>query len=792
MLRLSKCIAFQRGNPELLVSSQILPMTHSSSILALHSELLEQGLLALSNGHYTDAVQVFEQLTQAQSTHAENRLYLGLSYLLIGQEEAAQLTWALAFSEAGEETEADLLQQLTELLTEQILELEDKQNWRSMWLLCQYLHEFMPQSSTIILKGILAAISGDFMEVEYLENCGLQEAIESGINQGKDIDEQLLQSVLEEVILWDRFGQIPVLAWIRRLARYIPKPRQIATILRDQAIRIAQQGGREGGYQEAIAFLEVAVEIDENNFPARFGFPSIYLMARSYRRAITLAEDLLETCHDTQERLLVQGCLISSYLHTPEYWDKGKKQLQTTLELLPLFFEQAYQGKWSSISSHLVLTQLFYLQYVEDSPMLCREMQNKLSAIYCDYYQRHCSTLKSQEKQTHSKFPYYPSNDAERKPARNHGSQIRIGFISAFMAKHSIGWLSRWLFQHYDSDRFEIYTYHHTHQGTPIGISDFSHHWFAQNVKKATEVFGPAEDVAELIYKDEIDILVDLDSITSVSSFNVLALKPAPIQVTWLGYDASGLPTIDYFLADSFVLPANAENYYTEKVWRLPHSYIAVDGFEVGVPTLRRDCLNIPRDAVIYFSAQSTVKRHPEITQCQIQILKQVPNSYLLLKGLGDADSLQKVILELAETAGVSPDRFRFLKADQDEPTHRANMLLADVVLDTFPYTGATTTMEVLWLGIPLVTRVGEQFSSRNSYTMLCNAGITTGIAHSKEEYIEWGVRYGSDMALRQQVREQLRQSRQTAPLWNTKQFTRDMEAAFAEMWQRYCSEVIP
>ena len=142
--------------------------------------------------------------------------------------------------------------------------------------------------------------------------------------------------------------------------------------------------------------------------------------------------------------------------------------------------------------------------------------------------------------------------------------------------------------------------------------------------------------------------------------------------------------------------------------------------------------------------------------------------------------------MQLAEEEGVEYSRLRFLDLDPSESVHRANLAIADVVLDTYPYNGATTTLETLWMGIPLVSRVGEQFAARNSYTMMMNAGITEGIAWTDEEYLEWGVRLGKDEALRQQVALKLKASRQTAPLWNGKQFTREMEKAYQQMWQRY------
>jgi predicted O-linked N-acetylglucosamine transferase (SPINDLY family) len=119
------------------------------------------------------------------------------------------------------------------------------------------------------------------------------------------------------------------------------------------------------------------------------------------------------------------------------------------------------------------------------------------------------------------------------------------------------------------------------------------------------------------------------------------------------------------------------------------------------------------------------------------------------------------------------------------EEIHRANLAIADVVLDTYPYNGATTTLEVLWIGIPLVTRVGEQFAARNSYTFMLNAGITEGIAWNEEEYLHWGIRFGLEEDLRKRVQWQLKKSRQHAPLWDARKFTQEMEAAYTQMWEQ-------
>ncbi|NEP63425.1 MAG: O-linked N-acetylglucosamine transferase, SPINDLY family protein, partial [Symploca sp. SIO2G7] len=214
--------------------------------------------------------------------------------------------------------------------------------------------------------------------------------------------------------------------------------------------------------------------------------------------------------------------------------------------------------------------------------------------------------------------------------------------------------------------------------------------------------------------------------------------------------------------------------------------------FEVAVPTLRRDHLDIPSDAVVYLCPQRGYKLSVHTARLQLQILKEVPGSYFLIKGLADKESTMNFFMQIAEEEGVECDRLRFLPEVPLEATHRANLGIVDIVLDTYPYNGATTTLETLWMCIPLVTRVGQQFAARNSYAMMMNAGITEGIAWTDEEYVEWGIRLGTAPALRQQISWKLRQSKQTAPLWNAKQFTREMEKAYEQMWARYLEGKIP
>jgi len=740
--------------------------------------LKQKGQQALQDNDFVTAAACFEQLLEHQPEATHYHLPLGLAYLLIGQEEAAQLTWAMAFSECEDGDEQSLLQELTTLFQSKIKTFEQQEQWDLAYGLYQHLLEIQPGDVNLILQSIQAALQSQPFSLDVIRNSGLLEALSSTDDVSAILNTTLLESVLDAVLTRDT-GSLDILSWVESVARYLPNLEKTIYRFNEKAVQIRQRELYIHDLDLALAYVESGLRLDENYFGLKHERIIIYIKRRDFRTAVLLAEELFIECQNDRKKIRAKSLLIEGLFYIPERWKEAQNELEALLKLLDHFIcEYKATEDSSTIQASFLLTSIFFYQYTQDNPRVCRNWQNRLSAFYLDSLARQVAS----SDQASQFIPNF-SRVGDRP---NQQKKLRIGFLSEFMTQHSIGWLSRWIFQHYDTSRFEFYTYFHYYTPPSEGLSGFSQTWFAQRATKAFAVYGDAHKVAQKIHDDGINILVDLDSITSDKTYAVMALKPAPVQVTWLGYDASGLPTIDYFLVDPLVLPEQASDYYTEKLWRLPQTYLAVDGFEIGVPTLRRQDLAIPADAVVYFSAQTAVKRHPETISCQLQILKQVPNSYLLLKGVGDSGSLRSSLLQAAAQEGIESDRLRFLELDDDEPTHRANLSIADVVLDTFPYTGATTTMETLWMGIPLVTRVGEQFASRNSYAMLRHAGVNMGIAHSAEEYVEWGVRFGLDLALREQVQEQLWRSRQTSPLWNAKQFTRDLENAFEQMWQQY------
>ncbi|MDZ8085263.1 MAG: tetratricopeptide repeat protein [Nostoc sp. DedQUE12b] len=716
--------------------------------------------------NYLQSSKLYEQAIAIEPNAVSYYWHLGLILLLQGQEAEAQMTWMLPMTEADEEQLEIWTIELFQFLQIEAERRENLRQYSIAWLIRQHLREINPSDINNLLKILLLSLKLEkFEDIEELRECGLIKILHE--KQSANVNTELLTQVLQEVL-----STIPLHPINLDLAEaclpYFYDIYQCFDILLTAALKIGHTL-----LQPVLAssLLELHLRLEPENVEILRHLATFYQNARNYSQGIETAKLCYSLSEGLADKIFALHLLLRGLMSAGGYW----QEISTTCQELETVFQQFIKAQPIALEEARILrllTPSFAIPHIKDTPAEFRAIHNKVAEIFNNDLQ---ALAKSEGKNYERQIINHSSLTA-------HSKKLKIGYVSYALRNHSVGWLARWLFQHHNRDKFDIHTYFVNYQL----VNDYLQEWYLSQAGKARQLGMNGLEIADQIYQDEIDILIDLDSITLDITSEVMALKPAPIQVTWLGWDASGIPAIDYFIADPYVLPNDAQDYYTEKIWRLPQTYIAVDGFEVGVPTLRRDDLDIPMDAVVYLSAQRGYKRHPETTKWQMQIIKEVPNSYFLIKGLAEQETIKRFFYQIAEEEGVDCSRLRFLPQVFSESVHRANLGIADIVLDTFPYNGATTTLETLWMGIPLVTRVGEQFAARNSYTMMVNAGITEGIAWTDEEYIEWGVRLGKDEALRQQVALKLKASRQTAPLWNGKQFTRDMEKAYEQMWQNY------
>ncbi len=707
----------------------------------------------LNEEQYDKAAEYYQSLLEEEPESIKYYWYLGLAYLLQDKEEEAQLTWFMALNQQQTEEEIDsATQELINILDQEAKRQEAKGNYQPAWLIRGHIQQLHPDNLTNIMGLIWLDATLQYPTISKFKDWNVIELL-SAKNIPR-VSKELIIKTLDKVL--SNVSEESV-----DFARACLTHSQNQESIIETILAIAKKIVDKKVY---ISFAENLVNVCREQNPEDISLIKtlfwFYANTEHYEKALEFALDFLDKSKSLSTKIFGTNQLLYLYLKHCN-WQNALSLYKSYLGDLNDLTENDHIEKFIIATLPVQINPLLYIQ---DKPQINRYLLNKISHRFYQIISQ--STIASNS---------YPHLLDKKRP-------MRIGYIGHTFNCHSVGWLCRWLLHYHNTDKFQCYLYSMTKR-----MDNLTNEWF---IKKAVKFYSYdvtlTLDAIQQIKDDEIDILVDLDSITLNTTCQIMALKPAPIQVTWLGFDASGIPAIDHFIADPYVLPENAQDYYSEKIWRLPHTYVGIDGFEVGVPTLKREDLNIGNDSIIFMNIQGPLKLHPDTLRLQLRILKNVPNSYLLVKGKDDQRFLQKLYAQLATEEGVNCDRLRFLGRTPTEVEHRANLRIADVILDTYPYNGATTTLETLWMEIPLVTRVGEQFAARNSYTFMINAGITEGIAWSDTEYIEWGIKLGTDENLRKEVSWKLRQSKKTSPLWNGKQFTREMEKTYQQMWEIY------
>ncbi|MBD1938828.1 tetratricopeptide repeat protein [Microcoleus sp. FACHB-68] len=385
--------------------------------------------------------------------------------------------------------------------------------------------------------------------------------------------------------------------------------------------------------------------------------------------------------------------------------------------------------------------------------------------------------------------PYQLGNINESLPFKTREGKLKIGLLSKDFTKQSVAGGSIDVIRELAKLSPHIHLY-----ATDWTKSDETSRKFEQVAAKFYQFKKPSEEfslydqeIVKQILEDELDILVDLDSITGSGHAEILDCQPARVCISGLGCEAPFISDKNYFLCDWQTHPAGTEQHYTEQLIRMPNSFLAVSGFD-STPIDRnavRKSLRIGLDQVVYLCVSPASKLSDEMIEAQIKILKQVPNGVLLYKGLADEQVTVPAYQQACKAQGVGFHRVKFLPPTQTEKEHRSIYKSADVLLDSYPYNGGIQTLEALWFNVPVVTTTGEQGVARKGYSFLKSLNIEAGVSYSWEEYIEWGIRFCLDADLRNEIREHLERAKQPeglAPVWNPKKFAEDMYSVFEEL----------
>lgn len=358
-------------------------------------------------------------------------------------------------------------------------------------------------------------------------------------------------------------------------------------------------------------------------------------------------------------------------------------------------------------------------------------------------------------------------------------ARLRIGYVSSDFYHHATAHLTAGLFELHDRDRIELFAYCHS----PDDGSEYR-----DRLIKAFDHFNDVrtrtfDEIAARIAHDGIDVLVDLKGHTGRSRLEVFALRPAPVQVTYLGFPGTvGAEFVDYAIADATVIPDADFAHYTESVVRLAGCYQVNDRRQpVAFEAPTREALGLPRSAFVFCSFCRHFKIEPVMFAVWMRILEAVPGSVLwLLQGAG-AGRLR----EAAAKAGIDPARLVFAPGVQ-KAAHLARHRAADLMLDTRLYNGHTTTSDALWSGVPVVTCPGATFASRVSASLLRAIDVTQGVTADLADYERCAIALARDASRLAALKRKLEANRLSTPLFDTAAFTRRIERAYAVMWERH------
>ena len=358
--------------------------------------------------------------------------------------------------------------------------------------------------------------------------------------------------------------------------------------------------------------------------------------------------------------------------------------------------------------------------------------------------------------------------------------RIRIAYLSADLREHAVARLIAGLFEQHDKSRFETIA---------VSFSPYAPSEMETRLKSAFERFIDVREksdreVANLLRELEIDIVVDLNGYTLHNRTGIFTLRPAPVQVNYLGYPGTlGADFIDYVIADRFIIPEQDHACYTEKVVYLPDTYQVNDSKRpIAKHTPSRSEAGLPEHGFVFCVFNNNFKITPVFFDIWMQLLRQVDGSVLWL--LEDNPAVLRNLQREASARGISPARLVFAPRIRMED-HLARHRLADLFLDTLPYNAHTTASDALWAGLPVLTCVGTTFAGRVAASLLNAVGLAELITKSLEEYEALASKLANDPAMLAGVKAKLAANRESYPLFDTDRFRRHIEAAYITMWER-------
>lgn len=384
-------------------------------------------------------------------------------------------------------------------------------------------------------------------------------------------------------------------------------------------------------------------------------------------------------------------------------------------------------------------------------------------------------------------YPQYTSWDNPKDPER----ALIIGYVSPDYFTHSVSYFIEAPLVYHDYENYKVVVY------SAVVKADAKTNRFRDRVLKKggiwRDIYGVDEKkVANMVREDKVDILVELTGHTANNKLGMMACRPTPVQVTWIGYpNTTGLPTIDYRISDSLADPPDTKQKHVEELVRLPACFLCYTPSPEAGPVASTPALS--NGFITFGSFNNLAKITPKVLQVWARILRAVPNSRLIIKCKPFCcDSVRQRFLSALEQLGLDSTRVDLLPLILLNHDHMQAYSLMDISLDTFPYAGTTTTCESLYMGVPCVTMGGSVHAHNVGVSLLNTVGLPNLVAKNEDEYVQQAVQLATDVTALSNMRMSLRDLMSKSPLCDGSKFTRGLESAYRDMWRRYCNDDVP
>jgi protein O-GlcNAc transferase len=497
----------------------------------------------------------------------------------------------------------------------------------------------------------------------------------------------------------------------------------------------------QGKLHDAVACFRRAVELKPGYVEALCNLgTSLKVLGQAeeavacHRQALELKPDLAEAHGNLGNALKDQGKV-----------DDAVACYRRALELKPNLAE---------VHSNLLLA----LQYRAATTLA------ELAEAHANYDQQHAEPLRHAI--------------VHREIIRERRDHLRLGFVSPDLGAHPVGYFLVRVLENLGQEKIETICYSDRpgKDDLTFRLRFATTHWH--------DTVGMSDDMlAAQLRADQIDILFDLTGHTANNRLLVFARKPVPIQITWIGYEGTtGLATMDYLIADKYMVPEGSEKFYREQVLRMPDGYLCYDPPAAAPSVAPLPALK--NGNVTFGSFNNLAKITPEVVAVWAKILQRMPTARLMLKYRGlDDQNVQRRYRDLFASHDIEPQRLDFFPMSS-YADYLATYHQVDVVLDPFPFSGSATTCDALWMGVPVITCPGETFASRHSLSHLSNVGQMETIAHDLDEYVDLAVALASDLPRMAAIRARLREQMAASPLCDGPRFAKNFTALLREVWR--------